>query len=194
MSRIPVRELVLSAVLGLSLANLSGCVPVVAVGAGTGILMAEDRRTSGTYLLDEEIELKASSRIHDAYGKDTHVNVTSYNRRVLLTGEVPNDDIRTKIKDLVLAVPNVKEVINETIIGGVTTFGARSNDAYITTKVKARMFDDKRFNANQVKVVTEGGVVFLMGIVKKEEAAAAAEVAAKTSGVTKVVKVFEYID
>ena len=85
-------------------------------------------------------------------------------------------------------------MINETIIGGVTTFGARSNDAYITTKVKARMFDDKRFNANQVKVVTEGGVVYLMGIVKKDEAAAAAEVAAKTSGVTKVVKVFEYMD
>ena len=105
MNKFPVRELLLSSVLGLSLVNLSGCVPVVAVGADTGILMAEDRRTSGTYLLDEEIELKATGRIHDAFGKDTHVNVTSYNRRVLLTGEVPNDDIRTKVKDLVLKVP-----------------------------------------------------------------------------------------
>jgi osmotically-inducible protein OsmY len=194
MSRIPVRELVLSAVLGLSLANLSGCVPVVAVGAGTGVLMAEDRRTAGTYLLDEEIELKAANRIHDAFGKGSHVNVTSFNRRVLLTGEVPNDEVRSKIRDLVKDVPNVKEVQNELVIGGVTSFGARSNDAYITAKVKARMFDDKRFNANQVKVVTEGGVVFLMGIVKQDEANAAAEVAAKTSGVTKVVKVFEYMD
>lgn len=194
MKKFPVRELVLTALLGLGVTQLTGCVPVVAVGAGTGILMAEDRRTTGTYLLDEEIELKTAGRLRESYGKDTHVNVTSFNRRVLLTGEVPNDEIRGKVKELAAGVSNVKEVMNETIIGGVSSFGARSNDAYLTAKVKTRLFEDRRFNANHVKVVTEGGTTFLMGIVKREEGDAAAEVAARTKGVTKVVKVFEYID
>lgn len=194
MNKFPVRTLILTALLGVGVTQLSGCVPVVAVGAGAGILMAEDRRTSGTYLMDEEIELKAVGRIRESFGKEAHVNVTSYNRRVMLTGEVPNDDMRSKVRDLVKGVPNVKEVQNELVIGGASTFGARSNDAYLTAKVKTRLFDDKRFNGNHVKVVTEAGTVFLMGIVKREEAEAAAEVAAKTSGVTKVVKVFEYMD
>jgi osmotically-inducible protein OsmY len=194
MKKFPVRELVLTALLGLGVTQLTGCVPVVAVGAGTGILMAEDRRTTGTYLLDEEIELKTAGRVRESYGKDTHVNVTSFNRRVLLTGEVPNDEIRGKVKELAAGVSNVKEVMNETIIGGVSSFGARSNDAYLTAKVKTRLFEDSRFNANHVKVVTEGGTTFLMGLVKREEGDAAAEVAARTKGVTKVVKVFEYID
>ena len=194
MNKFPMRELILIALLGVGVTQLTGCVPVVAVGAGAGILMAEDRRTSGTYLMDEEIELKAMGRIRETHGKDTHVNVISFNRRVLLTGEVPNDDVRTKVRDLAKGVPNVKEVQNELIIGGASTFGARSNDTYITAKVKTRLFDDKRFSANHVKVVTEAGTVFLMGIVKKEEADAAAEVVAKTSGVSKVVKVFEYMD
>lgn len=194
MSKFPVRELILTALLSVGVAQMSGCVPVVAVGAGAGVLMAEDRRTAGTYLMDEEIELKAGSRIRESFGKDVHVNVTSFNRRVMLTGEVPNDEIRTKVKELVAAVPNVREVINETIIGGVSSFGARSNDTYLTAKVKTRLFDDKRFNGNHVKVVTEAGTSFLMGIVKREEGDAAAEVAAKTKGVSKVVKVFEYMD
>lgn len=194
MSKFPLRELTLVALLGLGVTQLSGCVPVVAVGAGAGVLMAEDRRTSGTYLMDEEIELKAIGRIRDAFGKEVHVNVTSFNRRVMLTGEVPNDEMRGKVKDLVAGVPNVREVINETVIGGVSTFGARSNDTYLTAKVKTRLFDDKRFNGNHVKVVTEAGTTFLMGIVKREEGDAAAEVAAKTKGVTKVVKVFEYME
>lgn len=194
MNKFPMRELILTALLGVGVTQLSGCVPVVAVGAGAGVLMAEDRRTSGTYLMDEEVELKAGSRIRDAFGKEAHVNVTSFNRRVMLTGEVPNDEIRSKVKEIVMGVPNVKEVQNELVIGGVSTFGARSNDAYLTAKVKTRLFDDKRFNANHVKVVTEAGTTFLMGIVKREEGDAAAEVAAKTSGVTKVVKVFEYMD
>lgn len=194
MNKFPVRTLILTALLGVSVTQLSGCVPVVAVGAGAGILMAEDRRTSGTYLMDEEIELKAMGRIRESFGKEAHVSVTSFNRRVMLTGEAPNDEIRTKVRDLVKGVPNVKEVQNELVIGGASTFGARSNDAYLTAKVKTRLFDDKRFSGNHVKVVTEAGTVFLMGIVKREEAEAAADVAAKTSGVTKVVKVFEYMD
>lgn len=188
------RTVILAAVLGAGGTQLTGCVPVVAVGAGAGVLMAEDRRTSGTYLMDEEIELKAAGRIREGHGKDTHVNVTSYNRRVLLTGEAPSDEVRARVGELVAAVPNVKEVQNELIIGPVSSFGTRSNDTYLTAKVKTRLFDDTRFSAHHVKVVTESGTVFLMGLVKRAEGDAAAEVAAKTKGVSKVVKIFEYLD
>ena len=188
------RTLLLTALLGLAVVNLGGCFPVVAVGMGAGALMADDRRTSATYLMDEEIELKAGGRIHDAYKDGVHVNVTSFNRRVLLTGETVDAGTRAKVEQLVRDVPNVREIQNEILVAGVSTILARSNDAYITTKVKARFLDDRRFSANHVKVVTEAGTVFLMGLVKREEGDAAAEVAAKTSGVAKVVKVFEYMD
>jgi len=192
------KKLVLHTLLGLSVGlsviTLSGCVPVVAVGVGTGISMAEDRRTSGTYVMDEEIEIKVAHQIRENHGENTHVNVTSYNRRVLLTGEVPDATARTKVQEIAKGVKNVREVQNELIIGPTTTFTGRSNDSYITAKVKTRFLDDARFSANHVKVVTEAGTVFLMGIVKREEGNAAAEVAARTDGVLKVVKVFEYMD
>lgn len=194
MSKLCLRELSLAALLGLSGVQLSGCVPLVAVGAGTGVLMAEDRRTAGTYMMDEEIELRAASRIRETFGKEVHANVTSYNRRVLLTGEVPNDAVRSQVAARVAEVPNVNAVNNELLIGSVSTYGARTNDTYLTAKVKTRLFDDRRFNANHVKVVTEAGTVFLTGIVTREEGDAAAEVAARTRGVNKVVKIFEYMD
>lgn len=178
----------------LTVASLSGCVPVIAGGVGAGILLAEDRRTSGTYLLDEEIELKAASRVRESFGENTRASMTSFNRRVLLTGAAPDAAVRAKIEEIVLAVPNVRAVQNELAIGKVSSFTTRTNDTYITTKVKARFIDDTRFNAHHVKVVTEAGTVYLMGLVKREEAAAAAEVAARTGGVEKVVKVFEYLD
>lgn len=179
---------------GFTVASLTGCVPVVAGGIGAGILMAEDRRTTGTYLIDEEIELKASSRVRESFGDNTRVSVTSFNRRVLLTGAAPDADVRAKVEEITLAVPNVRAVQNELAIGKVSSFTTRTTDTYVTTKVKARFLDDTRFNAHQVKVVTESGTVYLMGLVKREEAAAAAEVAARTAGVSKVVKVFEYMD
>jgi osmotically-inducible protein OsmY len=179
---------------GLTVASLTGCVPVVAGGIGAGILMAEDRRTTGTYLIDEEIELKASSRVRESFGDNTRVSVTSFNRRVLLTGAAPDADVRAKVEEITLAVPNVRAVQNELAIGKVSSFTTRTTDTYVTTKVKARFLDDTRFNAHQVKVVTESGTISLMGMVKREEAAAAAEVAARTAGVSKVVKVFEYMD
>ncbi len=188
------RKIILVTLLGLTATNLSGCFPIVAAGAGMGVLMAEDRRTAGTYLLDEEIELKAGNRIHDEDGKKAHVIVTSFNRRVLLTGQVPDDATRSKAAEIARGVPNVREVQNELTLGAATSFSDRASDSYLTAKVKARFLDDKRFNAHQVKVVTEAGTVFLMGLVKREEAEAAAEVAARTSGVSKVVKVFEYMD
>ena len=179
---------------GLTVASLTGCVPVVAGGIGAGILMAEDRRTTGTYLIDEEIELKASSRIRESFGDNTRVSATSFNRRVLLTGAAPDAEVQAKVEEITLAVPNVRAVQNELTIGKVSSFTTRTTDTYVTTKVKARFLDDTRFNAHQVKVVTESGTVYLMGLVKREEAAAAAEVAARTAGVSKVVKVFEYMD
>ena len=189
------RTLILTALLGLTATSqLTGCIPVVAVGAGTGVLMADDRRTAGTYLMDEEIELKSVGRIDDAYKDGVHVNVTSFNRRVLLTGETIDAAARAKVEEIVKSVPNVREVQNEIVPGSISTFKARSNDTYITAKVKARFVNDHGFGAYLVKVVTEAGTVFLMGMVKHEEGNAAAEVAAKTSGVAKVVKVFEYID
>lgn len=193
MKKIALRAL-LGLSIGLSVLPLSGCVPVVAGGVGVGVLMAEDRRTSGTYLLDEEIEIKAASRIRENHGQNTHANVTSYNRRVLLTGEAPDAAVRAKVEEIAKAVPNVREVQNELVVGGATTFVSRSNDSFITAKVKARLLDDKRFNAHHVKVVTEAGTVFLMGLVKREEGNAAGEIAARTGGVSKVVKVFEYLD
>jgi osmotically-inducible protein OsmY len=188
------KKLILVGLLGLSAVQLTGCVPLVATGVGAGVLMADDRRTSGTYLVDEEIELKAGSRIREAFGESTHVNVTSYNRRVLLTGEVADAATRAKVKEVVMAVPNVREIQDELVIGGVSGFLARSNDGYVTAKVKTRFLDDRRFSANHVKVVTEANTVYLMGLVTHEEGNAAAEVAARTGGVNKVVKIFEYQD
>ena len=188
------RTLFLTALLGLAAVNLSGCVPVVAVGVGAGALMADDRRTATTYLMDEEVELKAASRIREAYKDGVHANVTSFNRLVLLTGEASDAAVRAKVEQIVREVSNVRQVQNEMAVAGVSSIMARSNDTYISTKVKARFLDDRRFSINHVKVVTEAGIVYLMGLVKHEEGTAAAEVTAKTSGGAKVVKVFEYTD
>lgn len=188
------RKTLLAGLLGLSVLTLSACAPLVIGGVGAGAMILEDRRTSGTYLVDEEIELKAGSTLRENFGANTHVNVTSYNRRVLLSGEVPDAATRAKVKDLVLKVPNVRDIQDELSVGPASGYKARATDGYITTKVKTRFLDDKRFEAHHVKVVTEASVVYLMGLVKREEGNAAAEVAARTSGVAKVVKVFEYLD
>jgi osmotically-inducible protein OsmY len=188
------RKTLLAGLLGLSALTLSACAPLVVGGVGAGALMLDDRRTSGTYLVDEEIELKAGSTLRESFGANTHVNLTSYNRRVLLTGEVPDAANRAKVKELVMKVANVRDLQDELSIGPASGYKARATDGYITAKVKTRFLDDKRFEAHHVKVITEAGVVYLMGLVKREEGNAAAEVASRTSGVTKVVKVFEYLD
>ena len=177
-----------------SLPLLHGCVPVVATGVGTGVLMAEDRRTSGIYVEDEGIELKAANRIGEQFGSNTHVNVTSYNLSVLLSGEAPDEATKAKVEDIVKGVPSVRQVFNELAIGGPSSFSERSNDTYITTKVKARMIDARKFEPNLVKVVTEAGTVYLMGIVKHTEGDAATDIASTTPGVKRVVKLFEYLD
>ena len=189
------RKTVVIAALGMALLQLQGCVPLVATGAGAGALMANDRRTSGAYIEDQEIELRTANRIGDAFPSDyVHVNVTSYNRAVLLTGEVPDDATKQKISDIAKNVGNVKNVTNELAIAPPALLSARTNDTYITTKVKTRFVDAKRFPITAVKVVTENGVVYLLGLVTQQEGNDAAEIASTTSGVKKVVKMFEYVE
>lgn len=174
-------------------AGLSACAPLVVGGAVMGSLVATDRRTSGTQLEDEGIELRAASRIRDNLGERGHVNVTSYNRQVLLTGEVPNAQDRQMVERVVAKVENVRSIVNELAILGNTTLTQRSNDAYITGKVKAGMVDTKDLFANAFKVVTERSTTYLMGRVTQREANLASDVARSTTGVQKVVRVLEII-
>ena len=172
--------------------QLSGCFPAVVGGAAAGGAMAADRRTSGIYVEDENIELKTLKRLSQYMDKASHINVTSYNRIVLLTGEVPNDGQLAQAETLTREVSNVRNIHNGLTIGPASSIGDRSNDTYLTTKVKARFVSENLFPANVVKVVTEASVVYLMGIVTEKEGEDAVEIARTTEGVTKVVKVFEY--
>jgi osmotically-inducible protein OsmY len=180
--------------LALSVINLQGCFPVVATGAGAGALMIEDRRTSGTYIEDEGIELKAGNRLSEKFKDKAHINLTSYNRTVLMTGEVPTDAAKQEAEQIVRSTANVRNVVNELAIAGNSSYSSRSNDSYLTSKVKVRFVDANKFQVNHVKVVTENNVVYLLGMVTRKEADDAVEIARTTGGVQKVVKVFEYLD
>jgi osmotically-inducible protein OsmY len=188
------RLLLATTLLSLSLPALQGCVPAVATGVGAGALMIVDRRAGETYLADEAIEIRSLNRINEKFGDKVHVNVTSYNMKVLLTGEVPDAGIRDELEKAIAGIINVKGVTNEVTIGAISSFSARSNDTYITSKVKARFIDANKFQVNHVKVVTEAGTVFLLGLVTRKEGDDAAEIARTTAGVKKVVRVFEYIE
>jgi len=182
--------LALTASLG---STLTACVPVIMGGAVMGTLVATDRRTSGAQLEDEGIELRSASRIRDNLGDRAHVNVNSYNRRVLLTGEVPNAQDKQLVEQIVSRVDNVQSVVNELAVLGNTTLTQRSSDSLVTGKVKAGMVDAKDLFANAYKVVTERGVTYIMGRVTQREADRATDIARSTSGVQKVVRVFEII-
>ena len=174
---------------------LSACAPLV-VGGGmvVGSLMAVDRRTAGTQVEDESIELKAGNRIRETLGEKARINVTSYNRQVLLTGEVGNAQDKETLGRVVEAVDNVRSVVNETMVAPFTsTLSQRSADTFITGKVRASLLDAKDLQASAFKVVTENKVVYLMGIVTPREAKRAAEIARGVNDVTKVVRVFEVI-
>jgi osmotically-inducible protein OsmY len=177
---------------------ISGCAVLVAAGVvsgvGAGAAVSQDRRTSGMFVEDEGIEFKSGRRISEKMGGDVNVNVTSFNRNVLLTGEAPTEGLKKEIGKLVAGVQNVRKVTNEIAIGDVSSFASRSNDALLTSKVKARFLDSEEFQVNHVKVVTEDAVVYLLGLVKVREGDSAANIARSTSGVRKVVKVFEYLD
>lgn len=172
---------------------LQGCVPLVAAGATQATLSTIDRRSLGTQTDDETIEWKAASAAREKTGEHAHTNFTSYNRKVLATGEVPSEEIKAEVERVVAGIPQVQGVYNELAIAAPTSFSVRSNDSYITTKVKARFVDSGKFNAVHVKVVTEAGVVYLLGLVTQREADAAIQVARTTSDVKKVVNLMEII-
>ena len=188
--RISLRTILL---LAAAVPLLAGCVGAAVIGTGAGALMLSDRRPSETYVLDEGIELRASARISEKFGDRAHINVTSLNRTVLISGEVPDAAARAEIERLTASVPNVRAISNETVIAAPSNLSARANDSFITSKVKARFVDYNRFSANHVKVVTEAGTVFLMGLVTAAEADAAVDIARTTAGVQKVVRVFDVI-
>ena len=187
------KKLGLVALLAL-LPTLQGCFPMVATGVGATAVMLNDRRTTGTYIEDEGIELKAFHRLDEKFGNTAHINTTCLNRQALLTGEVADPAAKETAANVVSGIPNVKSVINELAVAGLSSMAERSNDTYVTSKVKMRFIETGRISINHVKVTTEGGVVYLMGMVTRREADDATEVARSTSGARKVVKLFEYID
>ncbi|MGA0570456.1 BON domain-containing protein [Variovorax sp. VNK109] len=196
-SRLPSRFIRLgTAVLaGTALSFMLGaCAPVLIGGAAVGgAMVATDRRTSGIQLEDEGIELRAGSRIRENLGDRVHVNVTSYNRQVLLTGEVPSAQDKQLVEQVVSRVENVNAVVNELGVMGNSTLTQRSSDALVTGKVKASLVDSKDIFANSVKVTTERGTTYLMGRVTQREADRATEITRGVAGVQRVVRVLEII-
>jgi len=187
-------SLVASLLMLAGLQLLQGCAAVAIGGIAGTVVMSQDRRTVGTITEDAGIEMKSVSRIGQKLKEGVHINANSYNRMLLLTGEVPDTASREEAERIARSVENVRGVYNELAVSGVSSYTVRSNDSLITTKVKSRILDSKSVNGIHVKVVTENSVVYLMGLVKKEEANDATEIARTTSGVQKVVRVFEYID
>lgn len=192
------KNISLNGLLAFLLPILASCAPMAAVGvstgAGTGAVVSEDRRTSGIFVEDESIELKSNKRIKEQLGNDVHINVTSFNRIVLLTGEVTEEVMKKQAERLIMTIPNVRNIINEIAIAENSSLTSRSKDSLITSRVKGRFLTSGKFQINHIKVVTENGIVYLLGMVKHEEADNAAEIARSTSGVLKVVKAFEYLN
>lgn len=190
------KKLIQIALAGLVLSQLQGCATAVVGGAAaTGSAVALDRRTAGVFVGDQEIELRAQSRLGDAFPKNSaHISTTSYNRQALLTGQVTDESTRVRAGEIVKDIPDVRAVYNEISVSGATSLTSDANDAAITSKVKARMLRDERVPGTKIKIVTEVAIVYLMGLVSKEEAMIATEIARTTSGVTKVVVLFEYIN
>jgi len=186
------RKLIVFLALAAAMPLLQGCFPLAVTGAGAAVLMADDRRTAGTYIEDEGLEWKALARVREV-APGSHVNPTSYNRKVLLTGETASEEDKRRIEGAVKAITNVREVTNELQVAGASSLASRGSDALITSNVKARLVNNGKVSPLHVKVVTEAGTVYLMGLVSPAEGDAAAEIARNTSGVTRVVKVFEYI-
>jgi osmotically-inducible protein OsmY len=189
MTATPFRRLVLVAAFALPV--LSGCAAVVVGAVAGGALVATDRRSAGAQLDDTTIETKVASALNSRYGDRAHISTTSYNGMVLLSGEAPDSAIADDAVAIARGTDRVRQVYNEIAIMPPTDLSTRTNDSYTTSKVKARFVESNRFSATHVKVVTERGIVYLMGIVTRDEANAAAEIAATTSGVVRVVRLFE---
>jgi osmotically-inducible protein OsmY len=188
------RNLIAVLLLGATLLPaLQGCFPIVAAGVGTGVMVTLDRRTLGMQTEDESIEWKAGSRVGDKLRDRGHFNFTSFNRRVLISGETVSEESKVEAKRIISEIPNVREVFNELIVGPSSSLADRSNDSFVTSKVKSRSVDNGKFNPLHVKVVTEAGTVFLLGMVTQAEADAAIQVARTTAGVKRVIPLFEII-
>lgn len=178
----------------VSAAALQACAEALIIGGvAAGVAIAADRRQTEVMFSDQRIEFNAGSRIDEALKGEGHINVTSYNYTVLLTGEVPTAQAKADAEKAALEVQNVKTVVNELQIAGTSSTASRSNDAYITSKVKSNFLGNEKFKPTDIKVVTEASVVYLLGLVTRDEADAATEIARGTGGVQKVVRVFEYV-
>ncbi len=175
---------------------LQACAVAVVTGGAAGGSMAHDRRTTGTFIEDQAIELKANRAFYNdkEINEKSHWNVTSYNTIVLITGEVPDEELRQRMIDIVQEIPKVSLVHNEMTIAAPSSLVSRSSDTLITSKVKTKLLTDKNVDGTRVKVVTEKGVVYLMGLVSETEAERATEITRLTGGVQKVVKLFQYTD
>lgn len=171
---------------------LQGCGALVIGGAAATAVVVSDRRTTGTYVEDETIEWKVIDRLRGSFA-GAHVNATSYNRRVLLTGEAPTEEVKKQVEERVRGIENVKDVVNELQVAGASSLASRGSDSLTTSNVKARMVNNGVFHPNHVKVLTEAGTVYLLGLVTQAEGEKAVEIARNASGVIRVVKVFEYL-
>jgi osmotically-inducible protein OsmY len=184
----------LPAVLVLSAAlAVSGCAALAVGGVAATAMVASDRRMTDVIGTDERIEIQSGQALSKKFGDAAHINVTSFNKQVLLTGEVPTAEAKAEAEGIVAKQPDVRTVFNELVVGPNSTLPNRSNDAYITSEVKARMTAAGKFNPVHVKVVTEANTVFLMGLVTRQEGQDASEIARTSNGVRRVVRVFEYI-
>ena len=188
-----IRMLAAAAAIATAMGFLQGCAPLAVTAAASGAMMATDRRSPGMYIEDESIEWRAFDKLRTGF-EGGHINVTSYNRRVLLTGETPTEEMKRKAEETLRGVQNVREVVNELKVAGASSLASRGNDALITSNVKALMVNNgNRFSPMHIKVLTEANVVYLMGLVSPAEGEAAADVARRAQGVARVVKVFEYV-
>ncbi len=175
---------------------LQGCAAAVVTGAATGAAVVHDRRSAGTVLDDQSIEIKVSSilfsnkKIYD----QSHINATSYNGIVLLTGETPNESLKQEVTKEVQTIANVRRIHNELLIAAPSSLPSRSSDAWITSKIKAKLTADKYIDPFYIKVVTEHGIVYLMGLVSHAEADRVVGIVTQSAGVQRVIKIFEYTD
>lgn len=188
------RRIVALLTASLLASGLSACFPAVVAGSATGAFVANDRRATQTVYSDKEIDSRLSDEYVARFGETAHITTTVFNRAVLLTGEVPSEAAKADAEKRARNQANVRNVFNELVVEEPSGFGARSNDAALTTRVKARMIDANLFSPLHVRVVSERGTVFLMGLVKQREAQDAARIASETGGVRQVVTLFEYID
>lgn len=188
------KKFALSALLiATSLPLLQGCFPIVAGGVAAGVMSAHDRRLTGVQTDDETAEWKAIGAIPAQFKEKSHINFIAYNQRVLITGEVPSEEAKQLIGEQTLKIERVQTIYNELSVGPVSSLSSRSKDAYITSKIKARLVDSNQLSANHVKVITEAGTAYLMGIVNEREAKVAVNISRTTDGVIKVVNVMEVI-